>query len=69
MANDLRCTHGSATSHLNDEHLFYLMSRGLTRSQAVRAVVEGFFAELLDRVPLERLRQRLQQDIEARMAS
>jgi Fe-S cluster assembly protein SufD len=45
------------------------MSRGLTRSQAVRAVVEGFFAELLDRVPLERLRQRLQQDIEARMAS
>lgn len=68
LANDLRCTHGSATSHLNEEHLFYLMSRGLTRGQAVRMVVEGFFAELLDRVPLDRLRQRLQQDIEARMA-
>lgn len=69
MANDLRCTHGSATSRLNEEHLFYLMSRGLTRAEAVRMVVEGFFAELLDRVPLERLRGRLQQDIEARMVA
>jgi len=68
MANDLRCTHGSATSRLNDEHLFYLMSRGLTRAQAVRMVVEGFFAELLDRVPLEAVRRRLEQQIEARMA-
>jgi Fe-S cluster assembly protein SufD len=67
MANDLRCTHGSATSRLNEEHLFYLMSRGLTRAQAVRTVVEGFFAELLDRVPMEALRQRLQREIETRM--
>ncbi len=68
MANDLRCTHGSATSRLNEEHLFYLMSRGLTRAQAMQMVVEGFFAELLDRIPLPRLRERLQREIEARMA-
>ncbi len=68
MANDLRCTHGSATSRLNDEHLFYLMSRGLSRAQAVRMVVEGFFAELLDRIPLEHLRARLLGEIEAKMA-
>jgi len=68
MANDLRCTHGSATSRINEEHLFYLMSRGLARAQAVRMVVEGFFAELLDRVPLEDLRARLQREIEQKMA-
>ena len=68
MANDLRCTHGSATSRLNEEHLFYLMSRGLARAQAVRMVVEGFFAELLDRVPLDDLRARLQWEIEQKMA-
>jgi len=68
MANDLRCTHGSATSRLNEEHLFYLMSRGLPRDEAVRMVVEGFFAELLDRVPLEPLRERLRGDIATRMA-
>jgi Fe-S cluster assembly protein SufD len=67
MANDLRCTHGSATSRLNEEHLFYLMSRGLPRQDAIRMVVEGFFAELLDRVPLEPLRERLRSEIAARM--
>jgi len=68
MANDLRCTHGSATSRINEEHLFYLMSRGLARAQAVRMVVEGFFAELLDRVPLDDLRARLQREIDQKMA-
>lgn len=68
MANDLRCTHGSATSRLNEEHLFYLMSRGLTRSQAVQMVVEGFFAELLDRAPLERVRAGLIARLQAKMA-
>jgi len=67
MANDLRCTHGSATSRLNEEHLFYLMSRGLTRQDAVRMVVEGFFADLLDRVPLEWLTTRLQSVIAEKM--
>ncbi|MGH2349335.1 MAG: SufB/SufD family protein, partial [bacterium] len=69
MANDLRCTHGSATSRLNEEHIFYLMSRGLPREEAVRMVVEGFFAELLDRVPLESLREQLRSEIAARMAA
>jgi len=67
MANDLRCTHGSATSRLNEEHLFYLMSRGLRRREAVRMVVEGFFAELFDRVPLPEVRSALQQDIDRKM--
>lgn len=67
MANDLRCTHGSATSMLNEEHLFYLMSRGLSRAEAVQMVVEGFFAELLDRVPLEGVRAQLEQKVAAKM--
>jgi len=67
MANDLRCTHGSATSRLNEEHLFYLMSRGLRRLDAVRMVVEGFFAELFDRIPLEDVRARLHGDVDRKM--
>jgi len=67
MANDLRCTHGSATSRLHEEHLFYLMSRGLRRLDAVRMVVEGFFAELVDRIPLEGVRARLRGDVDRKM--
>jgi Fe-S cluster assembly protein SufD len=68
MANDLRCTHGSATSRLNEEHLFYLMSRGLTRRQATQMVVDGFFAEVLDRVSLPELAEQMQQEIARKIA-
>jgi Fe-S cluster assembly protein SufD len=67
MANDLRCTHGSATSRLNEEHIFYLMSRGLTRKQAMFMIVEGFFADIFDRIPIERVRSYLQARIAEKM--
>lgn len=67
MANDLRCTHGSATSRLNEEHIFYLMSRGLPRKQATLMIVEGFFADVFDRIPMERVRTYLQARIAEKM--
>ncbi|MGH2404846.1 MAG: SufD family Fe-S cluster assembly protein, partial [bacterium] len=68
MANDLRCTHGSATSRLNEEHIFYLMSRGLSRAQAMRMIVEGFFADIIDRIAVDRVQGYLRQQIAEKMA-
>jgi Fe-S cluster assembly protein SufD len=69
MANDLRCTHGSAISRLEEQHLFYLQTRGLSRQQAVHMIVEGFFAEVLDRLPLEGVRQVIEQRIAHKMGA
>ena len=60
--------HASATGRFDDEQLFYLMSRGITETEARRLVVRGFFAELLGRIPVEELRERLTGQIEARLA-
>ena len=59
LANDVRCTHGATIGHVDDEQLFYLMARGLPRVQAQRLIVEGFFAPVLDRIPLENVRAQL----------
>ena len=67
MANDLRCTHGASTSRLNEDQIFYLMSRGLPRAVAVRMMVDGFLAEIFDRIPLETVRQRLAETVERKM--
>jgi len=67
MANDLRCTHGSATSRLNEEHIFYLMSRGISRKKATFMIVEGFFADVFDRIPMDRVRAYLQARIAEKM--
>ncbi|MER3457466.1 MAG: Fe-S cluster assembly protein SufD, partial [Chloroflexota bacterium] len=63
MADDVRCTHGSTVGQIDEEHVFYLMSRGLTRREAERLIVEGFFLEVLERIPFEGLRERLGRDI------
>lgn len=58
MANDLRCTHGATVGQINEEELFYLMSRGLSRAAATRLIVEGFFAPVLDRIPVPDIRRQ-----------
>jgi len=67
MANDLRCTHGASTSRLNEDQIFYLMSRGLPRAVAVRMMVDGFLSEIFDRIPLEMVRRRLSETVERKM--
>jgi len=51
-ADDVRCSHGATVGQLDDEELFYLMSRGIPREAATRLVVLGFLGEVLDRLPL-----------------
>lgn len=52
LANDVRATHGSTTSRVNAEQLFYLRSRGLYREQAIRHIILGFFHPVLARLPM-----------------
>jgi Fe-S cluster assembly protein SufD len=60
--------HASATGRFDDEQLFYLMARGITEGVARKLVVRGFFADLINKIPVEELRERLGEAIEARLA-
>ncbi len=51
-ADDVRCSHGATVGQLDQNHLFYLMSRGISRNVAERLVVMGFLGEVLSRLPL-----------------
>ena len=64
LANDVRCTHGATIGQVDEEQMYYLMARGLRRNEAQRLIVEGFFAPVLDRIPLEAVRERLRQVIQ-----
>jgi Fe-S cluster assembly protein SufD len=59
--------HASATGRFDDEQLFYLMARGIPAEEARKLVVRGFFNELLGKIPVEELRERLAGTIEARL--
>ncbi len=67
MANDVRCTHGATLGQVDRDQLFYLMTRGLSRADAERLIVRGFFQDVLDRVELEPVRDALAAALEARI--
>ncbi len=67
LANDVRCTHGATLGQVDREQLFYLMARGLSRAEAERLIVRGFFQDVLDRVELEPVREALGNALEARI--
>jgi Fe-S cluster assembly protein SufD len=67
LANDVRCTHGATVGRVDREQLFYLMARGLSRADAERLIVRGFFQDVLDRIELEPVRDALAAALEARI--
>jgi Fe-S cluster assembly protein SufD len=68
-ADDVRCSHGATVGELDQDHLFYLMSRGLSRTQAERLVVLGFLGEVLSRLPLQGVVEKVTRIIEERLRS
>jgi Fe-S cluster assembly protein SufD len=66
-ANDVRCTHGATISPVNRDELFYAMARGISRGEAERLIVRGFFTDVLNRIELEPVREAVTEALEARI--
>ena len=66
-ADDVRCTHGTTVSRIDEEELFYLMSRGIDRLESEVLLVNAFFTPVLDRIPLSSVRERLKKEIAKKM--
>jgi Fe-S cluster assembly protein SufD len=59
--------HASASGRLEDHHLFYLMARGIPLAEARRLVIRGFFGELIAKIGVPELRERITQSVEAEL--
>lgn len=66
-ADDVRCKHGSTTGRVDDEQIFYLMSRGLSRQDAQRLIVQGFFETVITEFPVEGVQEKIRLAIEDRI--
>lgn len=60
--------HASATGRFDDEQLFYLQARGIPEAEARRLVVRGFFADIINRIPVAELQGHLMQAVERELA-
>jgi len=69
FADDVRCTHGSTVGQLDEEAVFYLRSRGIGREEAIQLLTLAFAGEILERVPVVELRERLEKVVAERLAA
>ncbi len=60
--------HASASGRLEDEHLFYLMARGIPFADARRLVITGFFGQLIAQIEVPEMRDRVSSAIDAELA-
>jgi len=56
-ADDVKCSHGATAGDLDEDHVFYLQSRGIPAPEARQLLVEAFLAETLEAVPFEPARE------------
>ena len=67
FADDVKCTHGAAVGQLDDDALFYLRSRGIGVREARNLLVRAFLGDVLERIKIPSLRERVEDDVYARM--
>jgi Fe-S cluster assembly protein SufD len=65
--NDVRCTHSSSVGPVEEEHVVYLMSRGLPRPIAERILVQGFFEPVIERIKVPEIRERIRDAVDRRI--
>jgi Fe-S cluster assembly protein SufD len=66
-ADDVRCSHAATVGQLDEEEIFYLLSRGIPKDVAMRLVVFGFFGEVLNQFEVEAVRAELIRAIEEKL--
>ncbi len=66
-ANEVRCTHGATIGRVDEQQLFYLMSRGISRRQAEKIIVDGFLRPIIDKVPIHWFGSKMQSLLDTKM--
>jgi Fe-S cluster assembly protein SufD len=63
FADDVKCTHGATVGQLDEDAVFYLRSRGVPDVEARNILVYAFAAELLERISVDTIRNRLEAEL------
>ena len=63
-ADDVKCSHGSASGSLNENSIFYLRSRGLNYKQAKKLLITGFFLDVIEKITDEQIKNFIKRTME-----
>jgi Fe-S cluster assembly protein SufD len=67
LADDVQCSHGATVGSLDPDQLFYMESRGISRQDAEKLIIQGFFAPILDKIEYQEINQTINQIISSKL--
>jgi len=62
--NEVKATHSASVAQINDEQIFYLMSRGLSEDEAKKLIIIGFFEPVIERIPVLQVAKRIRRIVD-----
>ena len=65
--DDVKAGHAASVGQVNPEHVYYLMSRGISREEAHKLIIYGFLAPIIDEIPLENVKLQLKALVERKL--
>lgn len=65
--DEVKAGHAASVGQVNPEHVYYMMSRGITREQALRLIIYGFLAPVVSEIPIRTLEEQLKQVVERKL--
>ena len=69
LANDVKCSHGATTGNIDEDELFYMLSRGIPHRVAMQLIVLGFFEEIIEKLGSDSLAENIRKLLEEKFAS
>ncbi len=57
--NEVKATHSASVAQINDEQIFYLMSRGMSEDESKKLIIVGFFEPIVERIPIPEVARRI----------
>lgn len=65
--NEVRATHSASVAQIDEEQIFYIMSRGLSENEAKKLFTLGFFQQLIDQIPIEEVKEKMLEFVENKL--
>ena len=63
-ADDVKCSHGSSSGSIDNDSIYYLMSRGLNKKESTKLLINGFLNEVVDSIKSNSIRKFIHKKIE-----
>ena len=68
-ADDVKCSHGCTTGQLDEDAIFYLQSRGLTRAKAISILINAFFEEIIQKIDTQIIKKEIKKIVSNKIES